>query len=246
MPINAEVFILKLTGRPISPDLNIMNIVCKVFFDVVENIHSLRYYCCLAMIVFIWQKDHWYILLLEPDYDSVQCDTVCFPMGTRNFILINTGEVFREVHLHHCCVGICCCRSQSACIICFCMQLVIKVMQLKLCDLILKSWQQIFKGAFLFVFLCPTVLAFFSVIPCGCYPEIFLVNFIQIGCLEFRFAKYTVSSHAFFVSGVANTWLDKFLSINRKVLRQLSHFCSFLLPYLSVMVTASCFPGIYK
>ena len=35
-----DVFIPKLTGRSISPDLNIMNIVSKVFFDVVENIHS--------------------------------------------------------------------------------------------------------------------------------------------------------------------------------------------------------------
>ena len=71
-----EVFILKLTARSISPDLNIMNIVTKVLFDVVENICSVRYHHCLVMIIVIWQKDHWYTLAPEPDHDTVQCDTV--------------------------------------------------------------------------------------------------------------------------------------------------------------------------
>ena len=110
-------------------------------------------YHCLVIIVVIWQIDHWCTLVPEPDYDSVQCDTVCFSMCTGNFILINTGEVFREVHLHHHCFGICCCHSQSACIIRFRLQLVNKVpTQQKICEQVLKSWQQVFKGVFLFLF----------------------------------------------------------------------------------------------
>ena len=132
------------------------------------------YHHCLVMIVVIWQKAHWYTLVPEPDYDSVQCDTVCFPMGTGNFILINTREAFRKVNLHHRCVAICSCCSQLACIICFHLQLVNKVMQQKLCEQLLKSWQQIFKGAFLFIFLCPTILTFLPLIPCGHCSKMFL------------------------------------------------------------------------
>ena len=193
-----------------------MSIVSKVFFDIVENIQ--------CMVPPMSCHDHCYLtkgplIYFGPWTRSWQCTVWhCFPMGTGNFTLINTWEVFREVHLHHCCVGICCCRSQLACIICFCLQFVNNVMQQKLCE-ILKSWQQIFKGAFLFIFLCPTVLTFFPLIPCGCCSTMFLVDFIQIVCLEFSLAKYTVWSYAIFVSGVANTWLNKLLTINRKVLR---------------------------
>ena len=153
-----------------------------------------RYHHCLVMIVAIWEKDHWYTLVPEPDHDNVLCDTVCFPIGTGNFIVINTGEVFREVHLHHRCVGICCCCRQSAYIMCFCLQLANNVMQQKLCEQVLKSWQQIFQGASLFIFLCLTILAFFPLIPCGCCSKMFLVDFIEIGCLEFSLRKYTVWS----------------------------------------------------
>ena len=41
-----DVFILKLTGWSISPDLMIMNIVSKVFFDVLENIRSVPPLSC--------------------------------------------------------------------------------------------------------------------------------------------------------------------------------------------------------
>ena len=102
----------------------------------------------------------------------------CFSVGIGNLILINTGEV----HLYHCCVGICCCCSQSACFICVCLQLVNKG----------RVGNKFSKVPF---------FSFFSVWPSSSFSQwyhvaatlkMFLVDFIQIGCLEFNLAKYTV------------------------------------------------------
>ena len=78
-----DIFILKLTGRSISPDLNIMNIVSKVFLGIDEKVPPLSCHdCCYLrkgpLIYFgpwtrSWQCTVWHCLFsnghwkLHPD-----------------------------------------------------------------------------------------------------------------------------------------------------------------------------------
>ena len=97
-------------------------------------------------------------MLFEPNHNSVWCSTVCLPVRIWHFILIDTREMFRKVHLNH--GNIWGLRSSKgfAWIICLTLPFVNEIAVDKFSQLSFKHVQKLMNISLFLHFFSPTII----------------------------------------------------------------------------------------